>query len=119
MGKLIHSGKVLKDDMVVESCNIKPADFLVCMVTKAKKPVAAPPAPAAASTQRTATPMETTTTETSTTAAATESTTGATSTDSATATSSTSNTETTTAAAVPSTTNTTSDEFPAEVVSNL
>merc|ERR1712151_75904 len=119
MGKLIHSGKVLKDDMVVESCNIKPADFLVCMVTKAKKPVAAPPAPAAASTQSTATPMETNTTETSTTDAATESTTAATSTDSATATSSTSNTETTTAAAAPSTTTTTSDEFPAEVVSNL
>lgn len=117
--KLIHSGKVLKDDMVVESCNIQPTDFLVCMVTKAKKPVAAPPAPAATSTESTATPMETTTTETSTIATATESTTAATSTDSATATSSTSNTETTTAAAAPSTTNTTSDEFPGEVVSNL
>lgn len=35
--KLIHSGKVLKDDVTIESCNIKPNDFLVCMITKAKK----------------------------------------------------------------------------------
>lgn len=114
--KLIHSGKVLKDDMVIESCNIKPADFLVCMVTKAKKPVAAP-APAAS--ESTATPMETTTTssttETSTAATTTASTTATTAADSAT--SSESNTET--SAAAPSTATTTSDEFPAEVVSNL
>lgn len=45
--KLIHSGKVLKDDQTVESCGIKTNDFLVVMVTKPKKAAAAP-APAAA-----------------------------------------------------------------------
>jgi len=45
--KLIHSGKVLKDDQKVEECNFKPNDFLVVMITKAKKPAAAPPAAAA------------------------------------------------------------------------
>lgn len=44
--KLIHSGKVLKDDLTIDSCGIKANDFLVVMVTKAKK--AAAPAPAAA-----------------------------------------------------------------------
>jgi len=47
--KLIHSGKVLKDDQTIESCGIKQNDFLVVMVTKPKKAVAASsPAPAAA-----------------------------------------------------------------------
>jgi len=47
--KLIHSGKVLKDDVTIESCGIKQNDFLVVMVTKPKKTAAAPaPAPAAA-----------------------------------------------------------------------
>lgn len=47
--KLIHSGKVLKDDQTIESCGIKQNDFLVVMVTKPKKAAAAPsPAPAAA-----------------------------------------------------------------------
>jgi len=32
--KLIHSGKVLKDDDKIESCNIKPNDFLVVMIAK-------------------------------------------------------------------------------------
>lgn len=32
--KLIHSGKVLKDDDEIGSCNIKPADFLVVMIAK-------------------------------------------------------------------------------------
>jgi len=50
--KLIHSGKVLKDGDTIESCNIKETDFLVVMITKAKKapapaPAAAAPAPAA------------------------------------------------------------------------
>eukprot|EP00978_Attheya_sp_CCMP212_P024841 scaffold78720_cov45-Attheya_sp.AAC.1 len=49
--KLIHSGKVLKDADSIESCNIKPTDFLVVMITKAKKaaaaPAPAPPAPVA------------------------------------------------------------------------
>lgn len=44
--KLIHSGKVLKDEDTIEACNIKPNDFLVVMVSKPKK--AAAPAPAAA-----------------------------------------------------------------------
>jgi len=48
--KLIHSGKVLKDDTSIESCGIKPNDFLVVMVTKTKKAAAAAKAstPAAA-----------------------------------------------------------------------
>eukprot|EP00934_Nitzschia_sp_Nitz4_P005104 Nitzschia sp. Nitz4//scaffold171_size48012//6507//7925//NITZ4_007119-RA/size48012-augustus-gene-0.21-mRNA-1//1//CDS//3329538683//5094//frame0 len=45
--KLIHSGKVLKDDQTVEACGIKPSDFLVVMITKPKKAAAAP-APAKA-----------------------------------------------------------------------
>lgn len=45
--KLIHSGKVLKDEDTIASCGIKPNDFLVVMVTKAKKPAAAPATPAA------------------------------------------------------------------------
>jgi len=35
--KLIHSGKVLKDDDKIESCNIKPNDFLVVMITKVRE----------------------------------------------------------------------------------
>ena len=35
--KLIHSGKVLKDDAKIESCNIKPNDFLVVMITKVRE----------------------------------------------------------------------------------
>lgn len=50
--KLIHSGKVLKDDQTIDKCGIKPTDFLVVMVTKPKKAAAAPApvatAPAAA-----------------------------------------------------------------------
>lgn len=46
--KLIHSGKVLKDADTIASCNIKPNDFLVVMVTKAKKA----PKPAAAATEK-------------------------------------------------------------------
>lgn len=46
--KLIHSGKVLKDDDTIESCNIKETDFLVVMITKAKKAPAPAPAAAAA-----------------------------------------------------------------------
>ena len=46
--KLIHSGKVLKDDDTIESCNIAATDFLVVMITKAKKAPAPAPAAAAA-----------------------------------------------------------------------
>jgi hypothetical protein len=34
--KLIHSGKVLKDDDIIDSCNIKPNDFLVVMIAKVR-----------------------------------------------------------------------------------
>lgn len=44
--KLIHSGKVLKDEVTLDSAGVKPNDFLVVMVTKPKKAVA--PAAAAA-----------------------------------------------------------------------
>ena len=46
--KLIHSGKVLKDGDTIESCNIAATDFLVVMITKAKKAPAPAPAAAAA-----------------------------------------------------------------------
>ena len=36
--KLIHSGKILKDDSTLEECKIKEDDFLVCMVTKVRIP---------------------------------------------------------------------------------
>ncbi len=48
--KLIHTGKVLKDDSTVEENGIKEGEFLVCMVTKdapAPRPPAAAAAPAA------------------------------------------------------------------------
>ena len=38
--KLIHSGKILKDEDVLSACGIKENDFLVVMVTKAKKAAA-------------------------------------------------------------------------------
>mmetsp|Transcript_20847 Transcript_20847/g.48411 ORF Transcript_20847/g.48411 Transcript_20847/m.48411 type:complete len:466 (-) Transcript_20847:211-1608(-) len=51
--KLIKSGKVLKDEDVLSAIGVKENDFLVVMITKAKKAAAAPasaaPAPAAAS----------------------------------------------------------------------
>mmetsp|Transcript_20605 Transcript_20605/g.59826 ORF Transcript_20605/g.59826 Transcript_20605/m.59826 type:complete len:102 (-) Transcript_20605:1624-1929(-) len=34
--KLIHSGKVLKDADTIATCNIKPNDFLVVMITKVR-----------------------------------------------------------------------------------
>lgn len=47
--KLIHSGKVLKDEQLISELGLSESDFIVCMVTKeaAKKPVPAP-TPAAA-----------------------------------------------------------------------
>jgi UV excision repair protein RAD23 len=41
--KLIHSGKILKDEDAIGSCGVKENDFLVVMVTKPKKAAAAPP----------------------------------------------------------------------------
>lgn len=59
--KLIHSGKVLKDDQTIGGCGIQPNDFLVVMVTKPKKaaapaPAAAAPAPAEAAAEAPKTP---------------------------------------------------------------
>ena len=38
--KLIHLGKVLRDEQKLEECNLKPTNFLICMITKAKKAAA-------------------------------------------------------------------------------
>jgi len=46
--KLIHAGKILKDDQTLQTAGIKENGFLVCMISKAKKPAAAAPAPAPA-----------------------------------------------------------------------
>lgn len=35
--KLIHSGKVLKDEQTIEELGISETDFIVCMVTKELK----------------------------------------------------------------------------------
>ncbi|CAM9117389.1 unnamed protein product [Choristocarpus tenellus] len=45
--KLIHSGKVLKDEVSFQEYNIKENDFIVCMVSK-PKPAAPTPSPVAA-----------------------------------------------------------------------
>ena len=51
--KLIHSGKVLKDDTTLDENGVTAASFLVCMVTKAKAAAPAPaPAPAPAARRR-------------------------------------------------------------------
>jgi UV excision repair protein RAD23 len=66
--KLIHSGKILKDDDTISACGIKENDFLVVMVTKVKK--APPPkietAPAAATPTVTTTEAVVPATETAT-----------------------------------------------------
>ena len=73
--KLIHAGKVLKDDQTVSSLSISESDFIVCMVTKetakpkidavpAAAPVAAPsvaPSSAPATSTTAAVPAATTT----------------------------------------------------------
>jgi UV excision repair protein RAD23 len=55
--KLIHSGKVLKDDQTIGGCGIQPNDFLVVMVTKPKKVPAPAPAAAAAAAEAPKTPV--------------------------------------------------------------
>ena len=107
--KLIHSGKVLKDDAIIEGCGIKPNDFLVVMVTKAKKAAAAPapaPTPAAATEPKTPAPAA---------AAAAAPADGATAMDTTTTPAASSSTDTPAAPARPSA----ADEFPDEVVTNL
>jgi UV excision repair protein RAD23 len=91
--KLIHSGKVLKDDQTIESCGIKQNDFLVVMVTKPKKPAAAAPASAAAETTKAAAAAEEKEAEKKDEAPA--------------------------ASPAPASTSTTDSEFPDEVVNNL
>jgi len=110
--KLIHSGKVLKDDATIESCNIKPTDFLVVMIAKAKKAAAAAPKPAAA-----AAPKEEAKPAAAAAAASTEAAAPATAATAAPS-------ATTESAPPPSATTTTTnesndDEFPAEVINNL
>jgi len=105
--KLIHSGKVLKDDATIESCNIKPSDFLVVMIAKAKKTAAA-----AAAAPKPAAPKE----EVKPAAVAAA--------PPAAAASTAASTTTTAAAPAPSATTTESssaeaDEFPTEVINNL
>mmetsp|Transcript_29625 Transcript_29625/g.36048 ORF Transcript_29625/g.36048 Transcript_29625/m.36048 type:complete len:437 (+) Transcript_29625:284-1594(+) len=124
--KLIHSGKVLKDDVTIEACQIKPNDFLVCMITKAKKtatpkattpapapaPAAsAPAAPAPTPALATSAPAPTPTPPTPAPATTTPSTTTTTTTPATPA-------PTTSAVAPPPAPSSTS-EFPAEVVNNL
>jgi len=45
--KLIHAGKVLKDDQVLQDCGLGDGSFLVVMASKAKKAAASPAAPPA------------------------------------------------------------------------
>jgi len=106
--KLIHSGKVLKDDATIESCNIKPSDFLVVMIAKAKKTAAAAAAPKPAAPKEEVKPAAVVAPPAAA-AASTEA---------------TASTTTTTAAPAPSATTTESssaadDEFPTEVINNL
>ncbi|KAL7454617.1 hypothetical protein ACHAWC_006223 [Mediolabrus comicus] len=109
--KLIHSGKVLKDDDTIESCNIKPSDFLVVMITKAKKEKASAPAPAAtaaASATETTTTTATSSTETATAAP-----------PAATATAATTSTTAESTSTENNNSNNNNDEFPAEIMANL
>jgi len=118
--KLIHSGKVLKDDATVESCNIKSNDFLVCMVSKTKKKAPTAPTPISTSTATSAS-----TTDTSAHISSALETTSATPTNTSTVTSAattepspSTTVNTTTTAATPAPLSS-SDDFSAEVISNL
>lgn len=123
--KLIHAGKVLKDDDTIESCNIKPNDFLVCMVSKAKRKPAAAPTPAPSSNPSTTSASATATaTETSRSTSSSAETTPATPANTSTVTSTTntapppsSASNNTTTTSTPATTS--SEEFSTEVISNL
>jgi len=113
--KLIHSGKVLKDNVTIESCNVKPNDFLVCMITKAKKKATPAPAPAPAPAQESSSEASAVTTTTTTSAPAPTTATPAvssTATPAAAPAATTSSPSTAVSASSP-------DEFPAELISNL
>ena len=104
--KLIHSGKVLKDDDTIESCNIAATDFLVVMITKAKKAPA--PAPAAAESSSAPAPAAADAAAPAAAAASTESATPAPAAAAAAA-----------AAPAPAAAASEEEEFPAEMVGNL
>lgn len=116
--KLIHSGKVLKDDQTVADCNIKPNAFLVVMISKAKKKaaVAAPAATPAAAAPATpaAAPAQDTTATPGAAAAAPAATTTSTSETPAPAASETTSAPAPAAAAAPP-----ADDLPAEAVASL
>lgn len=77
--KLIHSGKVLKDDTTLEAANVTEASFLVCMVSKPKvtpsaavsTPAATPPPASTQAAASTPAPVSTTPAPTTTTPAVT------------------------------------------------
>lgn len=100
--KLIHSGKILKDEESITSCGIKENDFLVVMVTKPKK--AAPKVETAAAATAAAPAVEPTPTNAATTAAA-----------AGTATTTPAASATATTPAAPRA----ADTFPDEIVTNL
>eukprot|EP00584_Thalassiosira_punctigera_P001295 CAMPEP_0172527732 /NCGR_PEP_ID=MMETSP1067-20121228/2339_1 /TAXON_ID=265564 ORGANISM="Thalassiosira punctigera, Strain Tpunct2005C2" /NCGR_SAMPLE_ID=MMETSP1067 /ASSEMBLY_ACC=CAM_ASM_000444 /LENGTH=222 /DNA_ID=CAMNT_0013311527 /DNA_START=157 /DNA_END=822 /DNA_ORIENTATION=- len=123
--KLIHSGKVLKDDDKIESCKIKPNDFLVVMIAKAKK---APAKPAAAAAPAMAAPVAAASTPAAPAAAPAASTPAATTANPPTPAAPGPSTSTAAATATPAAAATTASaasdvsspaEFPAEVVNNL
>jgi len=104
--KLIHSGKVLKDEDTIGSCQIKANDFLVVMITKTKKPTATTTPTAAAAA---ATPTETTTTAVPPSTEPAPAPTIAT----------TAPTAATTATVTSSSASSTGNEFPIDIVNNL
>jgi len=71
--KLIHSGKVLKDEQPVSELGIAETDFIVCMILKEKKPTPVAPAPVAAPAPAAAAAVDAPTTPAAAPAAPTES----------------------------------------------
>ena len=118
--KLIHSGKVLKDNDTIESCNIKPSDFLVVMITKAKKEKAAPAAPAAGeSAPASAAAGATETTAAAAATSSTETATAAPPASAATSTTESTSTENNNNNSTSNNNNNNNDEFPSEMMANL
>lgn len=106
--KLIHSGKILKDEDAISACGIKENEFLVVMVTKAKKPAAVETAVASSSLD----PVEATPTAAGSAAAA------AAATSSSTITPAPTSASTNATPSAPAATST-ADAFPEEVITNL